>query len=240
MSTESRAVPVAGFDARLNQLLAEQAEKAGETVDTFIRRAVVTRLVEALKADEESDVGQLLRHLQSNFDSGKDGSSDPSLAGTAIHDPERLRAVEATGLLDTDVEERYDRLAAMASDALSAPGAAISLLTDERQFFKSAIGLPSELDGARDIPLELSMCKYVVNAGETVVVEDARLDPNYNDHAAVTGELMVSYLGIPLSDNDGHAVGTLCVWDQQPRQWTTGHVQLLQDLAWIVRERIFE
>ncbi|RRQ25266.1 GAF domain-containing protein [Rhodococcus sp. Eu-32] len=231
---------VAGFDDRLNQLLAEQADRAGESVDTFIRRSVVTRLVEALKADENSDVGQLLRHLQAHYDSSADEPVPTPPAGTALSDPERLRAVEATGLLDTDVDARYDRLAAMASEALSVPGAAISLLTDERQFFKSALGLPSELNGAREIPLELSMCRYVVDAGDTVVVEDARLVDAYKDHAAVTGELMVSYLGIPLADDDGHAVGTLCVWDRQPRQWTTGHVQLLQDLSWIVRERIFE
>ena len=72
----------------------------------------------------------------------------------------------------------------------------------------------------------------------TIVV--ARINDVLKDHPSVQGNLLVSYLGVPLVDDDGHSVGTLCVWDRQPRQWTTGHIQILQDLAWIIRERVFE
>jgi GAF domain-containing protein len=55
----------------------------------------------------------------------------------------------------------------------------------------------------------------------------------------VTADLLAAYAGVPLSDAAGHTIGTLCVWDSEPRQWSTGHVQILEDLATLVRDRIF-
>ncbi|MGV8871824.1 MAG: GAF domain-containing protein [Rhodococcus sp. (in: high G+C Gram-positive bacteria)] len=142
--------------------------------------------------------------------------------------------------MDTGSDASYDRIVAMVADALNVPSAAFSMLDDKRQYFKSALGLPPEIDGAQEVPIEVSICRYAVDLGQPLVVEDARLNDTLKDHPSVLGKLLVAYLGVPLTDDNGNSVGTLCVWDQQPRQWTTGHIQVLQDLAWIIRERIFE
>lgn len=228
-----------GFDDRLNELLVQQADKAGESTDSYVRRAVVDRLVQELSADTDSTVGHLLRTLQAGASDG-DGSGQARVFGTPIDDPDRLLAVAQTGLMDTPPDAGYDRVVAMVADALTVPSAAFSLIDDKRQFFKSATGLPDVLDGAREVPLDGSICRYAIDSGQPLVVEDARLHEVLKDHPSVRANMLVSYLGIPLNDDDGNAVGTLCVWDEQPRQWTTGHIQILQDLAWIVRERIFE
>ncbi|WP_072802546.1 GAF domain-containing protein [Rhodococcoides yunnanense] len=232
---------VPGFDARLDEILEQQASKAGETVDAYVRRAVVTRLVQELTDGDDSQLGQLLRHLR-DTQIAPVPTHDESATDTtrALYDPERLAAVEQTGLLDSPREDSYDRLVAMVADALQVPSAAVSLIDRNRQFYKSAVGLPIELEEVRQIPVDQSICQYTIDSGEPLIVEDARLHELLKNHPAVLNEVALSYMGIPLKDDNGHAVGTLCVWDEQPREWTIGHQQIFQDLAWIVRERIFE
>ncbi len=229
-----------GFDDRLNELLARQAERSGISIEAYIRRAVVDRLVHELSDDQDSEVGSLLRALRDGTEDRLRSAVATRAFGTAIDEPDRLHAVARTGLMDTDPEADYDRIVAIVADALNAPSAAFSLLDDKRQFFKSALGLPPEIGGAREVPIESSICRYAIDLGQPLVVEDARLLESLKDHPSVQAKLLVSYLGVPIVDDDGFSVGTVCVWDQQPRQWTTGHIQILQDLAWIIRERIFE
>lgn len=241
---------MAGFDDRLNEVLAQQADKSGESVDAYVRRAVVTRLVKELADDADSDLGRMLRAMRDAQDAaptdGTDaaGDTDDTDDGipfdSVIRDAARLQALRDTGLLDTPPDPKYDRLVAMAADALGVPIAAVSLVDDKRQFFKAAVGLGDNDDRITEMPVGRSVCRYAVETGQPLVVEDARTDELFADHPGVLDKTWVSYLGIPLLDDGGHALGTLCVWDQQPRQWTTGHIQILKDLAWIVREQIFD
>lgn len=237
ISEMTQVVP--GFDDRLNEILVQQAAKAGEPVDGYVRRAVVTRLVQDISDDENSELGQLLRTLRDAGLEPGDVTADAAPSGRALDDPARLRAVAKTGLLDTPPDEAYDRLVKMVADALQVPSAAVSLIDRTRQFYKSAIGLPAELAEVREAPIEQTLCQYTIEGSQPLVVEDTRLNDVMREHPAVLGNVALSYMGVPLTDDDGNAVGTLCVWDEQPRQWTTGHQQILQDLAWIVRERIF-
>ena len=69
--------------------------------------------------------------------------------------------------------------------------------------------------------------------------EDARSDPVFTKHPVVRSGGIVAYIGIPLTNHDGHAIGTLCVFDAKPRQWGTGHIQVLTDLAQLAMDRIF-
>ncbi len=231
---------VPGFDDRLTEILGQQAAKAGESVEAYVRRAVVTRLVRELTEDDDSELGTLLRHLEASQLEPVDSSDGESArSGRPLDDPERLRAVEATGLMDSPPDGDYDRLVAMVAEALNVPAAAVSLIDRNRQFIKSGVGLPPELAAARQFPIDQSICQYVIDGGEPLIVEDAFLHATLKDHPAVLGKLARSYMGIPLKDDAGLSVGTLCVWDEKPRKWTIGHQQILQDLAWIVRERIF-
>jgi diguanylate cyclase (GGDEF)-like protein len=150
---------------------------------------------------------------------------------TAVADPERLAALEATGLLDSAAERAFDRMTRLAASVLSAPTALVSLVTDERQFFKSAVGLTEPTRSRRETPLSHSICKYVVSGRRPLVVEDARLHPSLRDNLAVTELEVIAYAGVPLETSDGEILGTLCVVDSRPRRWSAETINLLEELA---------
>lgn len=83
------------------------------------------------------------------------------------------------------------------------------------------------------------MCQYALAKGTPLVIEDARVHPIFKNHPAVVDGSVVAYLGIPLVDEEKNAIGTLCVFDDTPRLWTTGHVQILGDFASLAAERAF-
>src|SRR5688572_22304256 len=89
----------------------------------------------------------------------------------------RLSALHKLGLLDTPPEVAFDRLARIACRVLRAPVALVSLVDQERQFFKSCIGLPEPIASRRQTPLSHSFCQHVVGTGRPLIVEDARSNP---------------------------------------------------------------
>ena len=224
------------YDERLNQELEQCAQDAGEDVDTYIARAVATRMVADLARSERRSAEELMAHLG---EAGVFASAALPNVSAIISDPSRLRALHATGLLDSPIEEVYDRITRAAAQALDAPHALVSLVDVDRQFFKSAAGLGALTEEERQTPLNRSVCQYAVANGTPLILEDARADPVFKSHPAVLDGTLVAYLGIPLIDGDHHAIGTLCVYDEKPRLWSTGHVQILSDLAELAAERIF-
>ncbi len=145
--------------------------------------------------------------------------------------PDRLAALRQTALLDTPPEEGFDRLTRMAARLLGAPTSLIALVTDERQFFKSAIGLPEPWATRRTAPLSFSFCSTVAGTGEPLIVEDARRHPLLRHSQALRELGWVAYAGVPLISPDGHVLGSLCVVDRMPRLWSERDIALLQDLA---------
>lgn len=227
---------VRGFDDFLNGLLEECARDADEDVDTFVARAVATQMVANLRFAQHPSINELLAHLS---DLGVFATTSMPDVSAQINDPERLAALHRTGLLDSPREEVYDRITRAAASALDAPFALVSLVDVDRQFFKSVAGAKHTSPEERQTPLERSMCQYAVANGAALVLEDARIDPIFKNHPAVRDGTVVAYLGIPLMDAAGNAIGTLCVYDTKPRLWTTGHVQVLRDFAALAAERIF-
>ena len=150
---------------------------------------------------------------------------------TAVHDPDRLEALRRTALLDSPPEPAFDRLTRLASTMLRAPVALVSLVDQDRQFFKAELGLPEPWSSQRQTPLSHSFCRHVVADGAPLVVADARLDPVLRENRAVAELGIVAYLGVPLTTTEGHHLGALCVIDGTPRSWSRGEVLLLQDLA---------
>ena len=224
------------FDDRLNRLLEDCARGAGEDVDTYVARAVAAQMVVDQRLADSPGLDELLAHLSDSTVFTQTGL--PSVMA-AIVDPDRLRALHETGLLDSPPEEVYDRITRAAAAALDAPHAALSLIDVDRQFFKSKFGMGGDSAAERQTTLDRSMCQYAVADGTSLIVEDARLDPMFKNHPVVLEGSVVAYLGIPLMDGEGNAVGTLCVFDNKPRLWGAGHVQILSDLAKLAAERIF-
>jgi PAS domain S-box-containing protein len=148
-----------------------------------------------------------------------------------LRDPTRLAVLRATDLLDTPPEEPFDRLTRLAARLLGTPMAGLSLVEGDRQFFKSVVAPAGSAPISRSLPLTYSFCQHAVVQGETLAVNDARLDPRLRESPAVTEMGIQAYLGVPLVTPDGHALGTLCVLQPEPRAWTGEEVSVLGDLA---------
>jgi PAS domain S-box-containing protein len=155
-----------------------------------------------------------------------------------IRDPERLAALRHVQLLDTAVEEAFDRLTRLASKMIGAPVSLISLVDEGRQFFKSSIGLQEPWASQRETPLTHSFCQYAVATGAPLIISDARDHPLVHDNLAIADLEVVAYAGVPLITNTGQALGSFCVIDTQPRQWTGREIDILRDLAAMVMTEI--
>jgi PAS domain S-box-containing protein len=137
----------------------------------------------------------------------------------------------ATSLIDSPPEEAFDRLTRLASRLLGAPVALVTLVGEDRVFFKSAIGLPEPWATRRGSPISHSFCRHVVATGEPLVVEDARRHPLVRGNPAVRELHWIAYAGVPLTLGGGETVGALCVVDGLPRIWSPRDLTLLADLA---------
>ena len=150
---------------------------------------------------------------------------------TYVHSQSRLDALRGTRLLDSPPEEAFDRLTRLGAMALSVPIALVSLVEDDREFYKSAVGLGAELAMDRSSPISHSFCQYVVASGKALVVADALTHPVLRDNPSVREHGVRAYAGVPLVTPDGHTLGTFCAVDRIPRQWTASDIQVLTDLA---------
>ena len=146
----------------------------------------------------------------------------------------RLSTLRALHLLDTPPEERFDRLTRMARRMFGVTTALVSLVDQNRQWFKSKQGL-SETETPRDV----SFCGHAILSDTPLVIPDALRDPRFSDNPLVTGAPHVRfYAGCPLRATNGSKLGTLCILDPNPRAFGAEDIQLLSDLAAIVEQEI--
>ena len=147
---------------------------------------------------------------------------------------QRLDALRRLAVLDTPAEERFDRITRMARNMFDVPIALVSLVDENRQWFKSCCGLPV-LETSRDI----SFCGHAILGEALFVVEDASQDPRFSDNPLVTGEPHIRfYAGHPLAVGNGLKLGTLCIIDRKPRLFGQREMLLLSDLASMVESEL--
>jgi len=161
----------------------------------------------------------------------------PSLAGSYPQPPDeaaRLAALRATGIVDSQPEAVFDRLTWLATQLTDCPMALVSLLTSERQWFKARTGL-----AATETPREWAFCSHAIMEADPFVVEDAARDARFAANPLVTGDPHIRfYGGVALRDADGHAFGTLCVLDREPRRLREHELRGLRELAGIAAEEL--
>ncbi len=140
----------------------------------------------------------------------------------------RQLALRRFHILDTPREQSFDDLAQLAKLSCNAPMALITLIDEDRQWFKSCLGMEGT-----ETPRDLAFCAHAILRPENLlVVEDTHLDVRFSDHPAVTGEPYIRfYAGAPLITNEGDALGTLCVVDTEPRQLSQYQADTLKLLA---------
>lgn len=149
----------------------------------------------------------------------------------------RQLALEELQILDTPAEERFDRVTRLCTRLFGVPMALVSLIDNDRQWFKSRIGL-----AAPETPRDMAFCNIAIQTPNALVVEDAQEDDRFSANPLVTGEPHIRfYAGYPLETRSGHRVGTLCILDHKPRKITVLELGLLQDLAlWVQKELIVD
>ena len=140
----------------------------------------------------------------------------------------RLKALRSLNILDTDSEAEYDSITQLAAYISGAKVSLVSLIDEERQWFKSKIG--TELCGTSR---EHSFCGHaILQPNEFLIVPDATKDVRFQENPLTTNENpVIFYAGFPLVDNEGHAMGTLCVLDNQPSELNENQVDGLKLLA---------
>lgn len=146
----------------------------------------------------------------------------------------RLDTLRALNILDSSPEERFDRLTRLAKRLFGVPIALVSLVDEDRQWFKSCQGLDAS-ETSRDI----SFCGHAILGEDVFLVPDAALDKRFHDNPLVVNEPHIRfYAGCPLNVQNGSKVGTLCLIDRQPRDFNEEDLTLLRDLTRMAEQEL--
>ena len=146
-----------------------------------------------------------------------------------VADPARLAVLRATGLLDSETEEAFDRLTRLAVRLVRVPAAFVSLVDEARDFYKSACGFGEPLATARELTGP-TFCHHAVQRTAPLVIPDTAADPVWRTMPTVQTLGVAAYVGVPLVVN-GQTIGAFCAIDMRPHAWTTDEIDVLTELA---------
>lgn len=143
------------------------------------------------------------------------------------NETERLKALQAYEVLDTAEEKSFDELTALAATICQKPISLVSLVDNQRQWFKSHHGLD-----AQETPRELAFCSHAILENQLFVVENSLEDQRFHDNPLVTGDpKVIFYAGVPLVTPEGFNIGTLCVIDSKPGTLNEEQKRSLKSIA---------
>lgn len=149
------------------------------------------------------------------------------VALTTSSEAARVAALNRYAILDSEPEQSFDDLVTLAAHICQTPMAMLSLVDDHRQWFKSKLGVQ-----VRETPREISICAHAIQQGDLFVVPDTLQDARFRESPLVTGEPHIRfYAGAPLVNEDGYALGTLCVVDREPRELDSAQKEAIQALG---------
>jgi GAF domain-containing protein len=145
-----------------------------------------------------------------------------------------LAALKEANILDSLPEEEFDDIVRIASHVCGTPMAVIGLIDRDRQWYKAKVGVAAD-----QVSRDLSFCAHTILQENVLEVPDARKDPRFSDNPFVTTEPGIRfYAGAPLRTPEGHAIGTLCVYDLQPHSLSKQQREALEALGRLVMARI--
>jgi diguanylate cyclase (GGDEF)-like protein len=150
------------------------------------------------------------------------------------NEAERLHALRTLKLLDSSHEERFDRVTRMAKRMFDVSISLVSLVDEDRQWFKSKQGLD-----ASETPRYISFCGHAINQDGLFIIPDASKDDRFFDNPLVTDAPNIRfYAGYPLKLRQGINIGTLCIIDSKPKNLDEEDLQLLKDLGAMIEQEI--
>ena len=146
----------------------------------------------------------------------------------------RLETLRSLDVLDTPQEERFDRLTPMATRLFNGPSALVSLVDENRQWFKSCVGLP-----VSETPRDISFCGHAILGEGVFIIPDATADDRFHDNPLVIDDPNIRfYAGCPLRALNGGQMGTLCIIDDKPRDFDEHDLSALKDLAAMAEQEL--
>ncbi len=147
---------------------------------------------------------------------------------TRIHDLKDLH------ILDTPINKQFERITRITKALFNVPIVAISLVDQERQWFKSIQGLD-----VCETSREVSFCGHTILQDEIFLINDTLLDQRFNDNPLVINEPKIRfYAGFPIKSKNGNKIGTLCIIDIKPRRFTADELEQLKDMAALVEDEL--
>ncbi|KRD57964.1 hypothetical protein ASE40_16600 [Flavobacterium sp. Root935] len=140
---------------------------------------------------------------------------------------QRLAALKRYNILDTLPDHAFDDATKLVSYICGVPIAHISFIDENRQWFKSEIGI-----GASEVPREISFCRYTIMESKMVEINDTHLNDRFKNDPNVTGGFNVRfYAGVPLTTPDGYNIGTLCAIDHVTKELNDNQRNALSIIA---------
>ncbi|USU07613.1 sensor domain-containing diguanylate cyclase [Sphingomonadaceae bacterium OTU29MARTA1] len=152
-----------------------------------------------------------------------------------LHDDDaRLAALRRLDVLDSAVEEPFEKIVTLVRTVLGVPMATVTLVDRDRQWFKARRGID-----VAETPRSISLCTHTIQQREALIIEDTHGDPRFADNPLVTGAPHIrAYAGIPLRTPDGYNVGSLCAMDTKARAFTPADIAILTNCAHIVSDEL--
>jgi GGDEF domain-containing protein len=157
----------------------------------------------------------------------KQGESCMEAPKIPENEAERMAALEKLNIVDTPIQENFERITRITKNLFDVPIAACTLIDGDRQWFKSIQGLD-----VCETSREISFCGHVINQDAIMIVNDALLDPRFADNPLVTGPPFIRfYAGYPLKTTSHLKLGSLCIIDTKPRNFSQADLAQLKDMA---------
>ena len=163
--------------------------------------------------------------------------SRPNIVDEILKNEDRLKALNITGLLDSPPEEDFDRLVKLTSTLINVPVVMITLVAEDRHYYKSMEGIDPSMPRCSTTPFK-SFCQHAVVTDKMVVINNIHNEPIVSDDERENPLNLVAYLGIPLRTPDNQPIGSLCVIEHKPRTWSDKDKKLLQEMGQLVMKEI--
>jgi GAF domain-containing protein len=148
--------------------------------------------------------------------------------------------LHALGILDGQPDAGYEFIVHTVSEILHVPVCLISIIDDycDRQFLLASVGLPEDVEQARETPLSHSICRHVRDANKVLLFQETERDPRLNGNLAPRDLNAKAYAGAPILGPSKSPIGAICAIDQVPRLWTERDAGYLEGFADLVSKQI--
>ncbi|WP_078553940.1 SpoIIE family protein phosphatase [Bacillus alkalicellulosilyticus] len=159
--------------------------------------------------------------------------SPSTLYSSKLEEMSRLTELYQLYIVDTEQEEEFDHITTLIRDVFTVPVVLISLITEDRQWIKSCVGI-----NIKEIMRDDSICQHVIADKKAIIIENMENDTRFKNHPIAIEHNIYFYVSVPLTTSKGNIIGTLCIGDHKPKSFTNHQLQLLESFSGLVVQEI--